>query len=258
MPKRRAVKSSASRPSTKGTGEKPRTDTQRRILDAALGLFAEQGFDGTTTVEIAARAGVAEKTLFANFGSKERLYNATLGPATLLTTMMPEALRTLVPVFEHPPTEPRALLRALVLNRVQFAREHPREVKLLAQHLVQHPEAALEIARGFRERILPMAGPVIAGLTRMGLLRADMEPTQLARLVATQAVGYVLTRVLFRPDLPWDDEREVTFLVDALVDGLAPRVPPSPPPARPSARPEPPPRAKPPVTVRRSPRQSRK
>src|SRR6185369_11572086 len=46
------------------------SDTQRRILDAALALFAERGYDGVSTAQIAARAVVAEKTLFANFGTK--------------------------------------------------------------------------------------------------------------------------------------------------------------------------------------------
>src|SRR5262245_61276346 len=90
------------------------TETQRRILDAALALFAERGYDGVSTAQIAARAEVAEKTLFANFGSKQRLYEATLGPAGLRLILFPEALRTLLPVLEHPPADPAGLLRALI------------------------------------------------------------------------------------------------------------------------------------------------
>ena len=40
------------------------TEKQRRILEAAVEVFAERGFAGTPTAEIAKRAGVAEGTIF--------------------------------------------------------------------------------------------------------------------------------------------------------------------------------------------------
>jgi TetR/AcrR family transcriptional regulator len=48
------------------------------ILCAARSLFAEKGFDGTSTREIAARAGVNKRLVFYYFGSKEELYLAAL------------------------------------------------------------------------------------------------------------------------------------------------------------------------------------
>jgi AcrR family transcriptional regulator len=46
------------------------------MLAAADALFAANGYRATTTKEIAARAGVAEPTLFRNFGSKASLFEA--------------------------------------------------------------------------------------------------------------------------------------------------------------------------------------
>jgi AcrR family transcriptional regulator len=48
------------------------------MLDAARELFAAQGFDGTTTSEICAKAGVSERLLFSNFGSKAELFQASI------------------------------------------------------------------------------------------------------------------------------------------------------------------------------------
>lgn len=49
-----------------------------RILDAALETFAEKGFRGATTKEIAKRAKVNEVTLFRLFKTKSALFAATL------------------------------------------------------------------------------------------------------------------------------------------------------------------------------------
>jgi AcrR family transcriptional regulator len=203
----------------------PLTETQRRLIDAALDVFAERGFEGATTAQIAARAGVAEKTLFANFGNKQRLYRLTLEPATILATMLPEAIRTLTPVLASPPDDVRALLRALFRNRIAFASGHRRQIKLLAQHLVLRPEGVLALTGAFGDRISPVALPLLERLVARGAVRSDVPLGTMMRIIVTSLVGYVLTRTLFRPDLEWDDEREIEDLIRVLAEGLVPRAP---------------------------------
>jgi AcrR family transcriptional regulator len=48
------------------------------LRDAALALFAEQGFDATLTEDIAARAGVSKGTLYLYYSSKEVLLKAAI------------------------------------------------------------------------------------------------------------------------------------------------------------------------------------
>lgn len=82
---------------------------REQLLDVALDLFATQGFDATSTQQIATAAGVTQGLVFHYFGSKEGLLSAVLstrhsfasGMADLLTeaetSPMPleEVLRTL-------------------------------------------------------------------------------------------------------------------------------------------------------------------
>lgn len=49
--------------------------THERLLRAALDLYTTTGFLGTTTPALAARAGVAEGTIYRHFSSKEQLLN---------------------------------------------------------------------------------------------------------------------------------------------------------------------------------------
>jgi AcrR family transcriptional regulator len=66
--------------------------TRTRILDAAQRLFAAQGFDGTTTRDLAQAAGVAEGTLFRHFANKKAILVevATQGWVEILTDLLTE------------------------------------------------------------------------------------------------------------------------------------------------------------------------
>ena len=52
--------------------------TRDRILDAAQRLFADQGYLGATTRQIAREAGIAEVTLFRHFPAKEILFEEVM------------------------------------------------------------------------------------------------------------------------------------------------------------------------------------
>ena len=66
--------------------------TRTRILQAAQKLFASQGFDGTTTRDLAQAAGVAEGTLFRHFPNKKAILVevATSGWVDILTDLLTE------------------------------------------------------------------------------------------------------------------------------------------------------------------------
>jgi AcrR family transcriptional regulator len=53
-------------------------DRREQILEVAAGLFAQQGFQGTTTKQIAERAGVTEALIFRHFPTKDELYWAVI------------------------------------------------------------------------------------------------------------------------------------------------------------------------------------
>lgn len=54
------------------------TEKQEKILEAALKLFAMEGYASTSTSKVAKTAGVSEGLIFRHFGNKEGLLNAIL------------------------------------------------------------------------------------------------------------------------------------------------------------------------------------
>lgn len=67
-------------------------DTQTKILRAAQRLFAQRGYGGTTTRDLAQAAGVAEGTLFRHFDNKKAILVeiASQGWVELLTELLTE------------------------------------------------------------------------------------------------------------------------------------------------------------------------
>lgn len=69
-------------PAARGLGDRRRRAgglaTRRRIIAAALDLFADRSFDGATTRDIAAAAGVSQPSLAYHFASKDELWHAAV------------------------------------------------------------------------------------------------------------------------------------------------------------------------------------
>src|SRR5450432_2979364 len=74
-------------------------EVRLRLQEAALELYLERGYDKTTTGDIAARAGVTERTFFRHFADKREVFfdgEATL--RSVLVTTIAEAPSGLPPL----------------------------------------------------------------------------------------------------------------------------------------------------------------
>src|SRR5438445_2027802 len=58
------------------TERKSKEERREEILDAALEVFAERGYHGASTEEIARRAGISQPYIFRLFGTKKDLFIA--------------------------------------------------------------------------------------------------------------------------------------------------------------------------------------
>lgn len=60
-------------------------ERRKQILDAAMSVFVEKGFKGSTTLEIAKAAGISEVTLFRYFSSKQEIFLEGIEPIFIQT-----------------------------------------------------------------------------------------------------------------------------------------------------------------------------
>ena len=146
-------------------------ETRVRILDAAERLFAEGGFDATSTSSIATQAGVPKGLLFYYFPTKSDLLRALvserldLGPIDANALIAPgdpvRALLNLSKALEDIQAE-SAVLRVIVWREQRThpdvrakLREHRRQVQAVAERVLRgsmlrpdrRPRAALRCCR---------------------------------------------------------------------------------------------------------------
>jgi AcrR family transcriptional regulator len=199
------------------------TDTQRRILGAALETFAEKGFAGASTAEIARRAGVAEKTLFAQFKSKQALLERTLTPG-VIALVEPRIVEGLREVAQGTHGKSLAtVLTAFMSDRLAIVREHPKVLKLVAHELLLRGAVRKTLTAAFQEHIAPQLGGAIADLVQRGQLRTDLPPRTVLRTMISVTVGFALSRYVLELEPGVDEREELARIVELLVHGLAPR-----------------------------------
>jgi TetR/AcrR family transcriptional regulator len=157
--------------------------TRRTLLDAATSVFADHGFAGARVDEIAARAGVNKRMIYAYYGDKGGLYREVLSSRLA----SPEASRALAQW-----ADPRRALEELVRWYFRLLSEDRAFARLLAWELLSGRQ------RG-RDILLDSAAPaleLVAGLVRRGVatgaLPAGLEPELFRSAVIALGVGYAL------------------------------------------------------------------
>jgi AcrR family transcriptional regulator len=192
------------------------TARQRRILEAAVEVFAERGFEGATTAAIAQRAGVAEGTLFKRYRTKRDLLLAVLGPylleigATGLRPILESAL-------DDDSLGLQDFLLAVVRDRVRFARSQPAIIRILVQEAPFHPEVLAGVAG-----LGSTAIRVVERFQRRGEIDPALPPATIVRMVFCTLAGLLLGDVFVLLPSP-DDPRALEDTVQVLARGLAPQ-----------------------------------
>ena len=97
--------------------------TRQAVLDAALDLFSQRGYFGTSLRDVATAVGVRESALYNYFPSKDALFDA------LISAHQHHKLERLAPIVDIPITDGRHFLEQLALSSLESSVD-PHEQKL--------------------------------------------------------------------------------------------------------------------------------
>jgi AcrR family transcriptional regulator len=194
--------------------------TRRLVLDAALQLFAVNGYARTTLTEIAAAAGVSVETVYKTFKNKvgllKQLGDVVVGgddeDVALLEREGPQRMRA--------ETDQRRQLAMFASGiTAQLERLGPYNEVLRTAAAADVDAAALRDDVHLRQRRFAMSA-VAGWVAENGSLRDRMSVEQAAAVIWTLASPEV--HRMLRVDWSWTPEQYETWLRDTLTTSLLP------------------------------------
>jgi AcrR family transcriptional regulator len=198
------------------TGESRKDALVSGILDAALELFAERGYHGTSVPSVMARAGVGGGSLYRLFESKEALVNAVFREAK---GRLERALRDGVEANQPP----RSLFDELWARLTAFARAEPLRFRFL--ELQDHAPYLDGESRQLELAVLAPMLLAVMDFQRRGVLRVDVEAPVIMAFVWGAFVGLVKSERLGYVKLgppAFDAARDACWRAFALPDPIDP------------------------------------
>ena len=189
-------------------------DKRRVILDAAVRVFARQGYNACRVSDIADEAGVAYGLVYHYFSSKEEILDTLfLERWDVMLAAIAEADRS--------ERSPRAKLHAIAAFIVDSYRHDPDLMKVI---IVEVTRAANTFGRTHLVRIRDAYAQIAAIVARAqadGVFRDEITP-EFAALAFYGSIEQVLSGWIFDSVLVSDEqlERAKTLIVETICGGL--------------------------------------
>ncbi len=144
-------------------------DTKSRLLEAALEMFAKNGYEGTNIREISSSLGMGKSSLYRHFESKEEIWNAMLDE-------MEAYYNAGFGSQENPPAIPKNTeeLKELTLRMLDFT-VHDKKIVMTRKILLTEQfrdERVRELAtKHFKVGLEAMFAKIFAGMMENGSLK---------------------------------------------------------------------------------------
>lgn len=197
-------------------GERLRGEERRRlIVEAAVTLFSQKGFRGTTTKEIAEAARCSEATLFKYFATKEELYSAILEAKAIIEETLAKAASAAAR------KDDAGVFRAVGLEILTQTEHDPSLMRLLLYSALEGHELSELFFRFRVRRLHEFLRAYIQGRMDDGVFR-PMDPLVAARAFVGMVIHYLLIHEIFGVKRPShaSPERIVETFVMLFLNGI--------------------------------------
>ena len=190
-------------------------DRREQILRGAMELFAEKGFRGATTREIARHLGISEALMFKYFPSKEALYRAIIQKRTDGSEEMyfpKEAVQA---------KDDRQVFRSIASNLIARNTEDPTFMRLILFSALE----GHELSRIFFETHVMGKTRLLSEYIRQRIKEKAFKPVPpllAARAFMGMIIHYVQSREIFgmKSFLKFSQRKAVNTFVDTFLNGL--------------------------------------
>ncbi|AKN32661.1 transcriptional regulator [Clostridium carboxidivorans P7] len=197
------------------------TKRQWQILEAAMKVFSEKGFQGSRTSEIAKEAEVAEGTIFRYYKTKKDLLIGLLIPL-IIKFFKPLAIKSAETIIENKKNKPiDELMEDLLLDRLNLIHSNFPLIKTIFMEAAYQPELLKTIQKNLGPKVIPFINNFMEQNIKNENFK-DIEPTLMTRTMMSLLLGYIVLGNVF-PDYfsSENDEEEIKQIVDIFLHGVA-------------------------------------
>lgn len=207
--------------SDESLSEDEMTQRQWQIIDAAVKIFSEKGFEGSRTSDIAKEAEVAEGTIFRYYKTKKDLLIALLLPM-ITKFFRPLILLSVEKIMDNKEDKSiEEILSTILLDRLQLAKKNSPLVKTILIESTYHPELLEPIRKEIAPRIIPIIDRYVEDNIKSGKLK-DLDPRVITRTMMSSLIGYIILTSYLPELFPSEgDDIEMKKVADFLLHGLA-------------------------------------
>ena len=195
------------------------TDRKHQLLETALDVFSRRGFEGATTKEIAAAAGVAEAVIFRHFPTKQALYTEVLDYKLQSGALSPW-LADIQACMDREDDE--GLFRTILSHMLESFREGARFERMMLFAALEGHELALAHLRQHAQPFFESLNNYVGRRHAAGALRAARPQYILITLFGMVHHYGQMTQMFGFPAAGSDEEMAEAF-VSILMDGVRPR-----------------------------------
>ncbi len=190
---------------------------REEILRTALGLFAAQGFDATSTKQIAREAGIAEGLVFHYFPTKAGLLTAILDDRLEGRRAFRSELR---PLLEGAASRPAAEVLGAVASGWLATLRRDQEIVVVLFTTAQTNPEVWEAWQGLIREGAELLTGYLAARVRAGELKEDLPLETAATMFVSSLMIFFLTR-RHLPEPQWREQGEAHAreLVSVWLDG---------------------------------------
>ena len=187
--------------------------TQQKLLDAAIEAFSENGFKGTSTRDIAERAGVHHPLITYHFKNKEQLWKAATD------RIFREFNISLVKAMaEIPDIEAKAKAEAFIRTYLQYSRSQPALHRIILQEANYESERLEWLTENHLKPLFEEVTKALTGLQQIGVAPAG-SPALLFNMIRVCAGGLIALKLELKQtsDIDLDCDDQISELADMII-----------------------------------------
>lgn len=182
------------------------TEKQKKVLQASLELFASQGFEATTSQQIAKRAGVSVGSVYHTFPTKQAILVAVLAPifeGTMDTVANQFNDNTFGKGFESV----EELVKITIADRFYFADKNINVIRLMVGQMLVNSVFVEDLKKFFEQQAKQLVLPTIVRLQAEQKIK-NLPIEKILQILFYPLATYIGKRVLGINNMSLEEEIE--------------------------------------------------